>query len=386
MIAKKKKVLVCIDWFLPAYKAGGPIQSIANLVNHTKDDFEYYIATSNSDLGEPLDLPVTSLNIWINKGDYKIIYLDPVHQTFKYYKDVFLDKKFDVVYFNSLFSQKFTLLPLLVFKNDPIRKVLAPRGMLGKGALAIKPLKKKIFLKLFKALKFHEKVIWHVTADSEALEVEKHFGKRCTVLLAPNLSAKTQLKTLNKLKIVNEVNVFFLSRIAVKKNLLNALNYLTDVNTSYKINFSIIGPIDEATYWDNCRSKIDKLPQNITVKYLGAIPHHEISDNLSQQHVLLLPTQHENFGHVIMESWQNGCPVIISDQTPWRALLKDNLGFDIPLEEQHKFIKAIELFAAMDQSEFNTWSESSIKFAKNFTENPELIEQNKALFLNPNNR
>ncbi|WP_458628884.1 glycosyltransferase [Winogradskyella sp. PC D3.3] len=386
MIIKKKKVLVCIDWFLPAYKAGGPIQSIANLVNHTKDDFDYYIATSNSDLGETLDLPLTSLNTWINKGDYNIIYLDPVHQTSKYYKEIFLNKNFDVVYFNSLFSQKFTLLPLLIFKNQSIRKVLAPRGMLGKGALAIKPIKKKIFLTLFKALKFHNKVIWHVTAESEAIEVNKHFGKHCAVLLAPNLSAKTQLKSVNKLKAVNEVNLFFLSRIAVKKNLLNALNYLADVNTSYKVNFSIIGPIDEATYWDNCRSKIDKLPQNITVKYLGAIPHYEISDNLSQQHVLLLPTQHENFGHVIMEAWQNGCPVIISDQTPWRSLLKDNLGFDIPLEEQHKFIKAIELFAAMDQSEFNTWSESSIKFAKNFTENPELIEQNKALFLNPNNK
>ncbi|CAN5434615.1 hypothetical protein BH10BAC1_BH10BAC1_14720 [soil metagenome] len=30
----KKKVLIFIDWYLPGYKAGGPRQSVANLVAH----------------------------------------------------------------------------------------------------------------------------------------------------------------------------------------------------------------------------------------------------------------------------------------------------------------------------------------------------------------
>ena len=38
---KNKKVLICIDWFLPAYKAGGPIQSISNMVNHLKNHIEF---------------------------------------------------------------------------------------------------------------------------------------------------------------------------------------------------------------------------------------------------------------------------------------------------------------------------------------------------------
>ncbi|QNK77422.1 glycosyltransferase [Winogradskyella sp. PAMC22761] len=381
MITKKKKVLICIDWFLPAYKAGGPIQSIANLVNHTKDDFDYYIATSNADLYEPLDLPETSLNKWIPKTDYKIIYLNPAHQTFSFYKKLFLVENFEVVYFNSLFSQKFTLLPLLVFRNNPIRKVLAPRGMLGKGALDIKPRKKKLFLGLFKLLNFHKKVVWHATAESEANEVYLHFGKQCKVSLAPNLSAKTKENTVEKQKEVNGLNLFFLSRIAVKKNLLNALNYLAEIKPLYHINFSIVGPIDETEYWANCQSKIEELPKHITVNYLGAIPHSEIANVLEAQQVLLLPTQHENFGHVIMESWQNGCPVIISDQTPWESLSSNHLGFAISLAKPSEFIKAIEKFAGMEKEEFNAWSKEVLKFSKDFTENPKLIEQNKALFL-----
>ena len=88
MTEKKRKVLICIDWFLPAYKAGGPIQSVANLVEHIKDEYDFYIATSNSDIDEELDIDNTLLNKWIEKGGYKIIYLDSKHQTLSFYKKI----------------------------------------------------------------------------------------------------------------------------------------------------------------------------------------------------------------------------------------------------------------------------------------------------------
>jgi glycosyltransferase involved in cell wall biosynthesis len=380
-LSRRLKILITIDWFLPAYKAGGPIQSIANLLNRTKDDFDYYVATSNSDLYQPLDLEKESLNMWQSKDGYRIVYLDPAHQTLKYYKQLFLVENFDVIYMNSLFSKKFTLLPLLIFKNKPIRKVLAPRGMLGEGALKIKPIKKNLFLKVFKALNVHHKVNWHATAQSEVNEIIKHFGQQCKVVLAPNLSTKIESTDLYKLKDENKINVFFLSRIAIKKNLLSAITYLAQIHPKFDVNFSIIGPIDEAIYWKNCCAEIEKLPSHICVNYLGAIPHHEITKHLKNQHVLLLPTQHENFGHVIMESWQNGCPVIISDQTPWRELQKDHLGFDIPLAKPDKFSRVIEQMASMSENQFNNWVMSSVNFAQKFTNNPKLIEQNKALFL-----
>ena len=51
---------------------------------------------------------------------------------------------FDIIYMNSLFSINFTLIPLLSSISMNI-KSLAPRGMLGKRALEIKPLRKKYF-------------------------------------------------------------------------------------------------------------------------------------------------------------------------------------------------------------------------------------------------
>ena len=44
----KKKILCLTDHYLPGYKAGGPIRSIANLVEHLGDEFEIYIKINNS--------------------------------------------------------------------------------------------------------------------------------------------------------------------------------------------------------------------------------------------------------------------------------------------------------------------------------------------------
>ena len=44
-----KKILIFIDWFLPGYKAGGPISSNANLIDNLAGDYEFYVITRNTD-------------------------------------------------------------------------------------------------------------------------------------------------------------------------------------------------------------------------------------------------------------------------------------------------------------------------------------------------
>jgi glycosyltransferase involved in cell wall biosynthesis len=95
---------------------------------------------------------------------------------------------------------------------------------------------------------------------------------------------------------------------------------------------------------------------------------------------MLLPTFHENFGHVIMEAFQNACPVILSDQTPWSELEQNRLGWDIPLNKPADFISAIEKAASMDGETFDEWSLNSFSFAKEFSNNENIVTANRALF------
>ena len=152
------------------------------------------------------------------------------------------------------------------------------------------------------------------------------------------------------------------------------------VKECYQINFSIIGPIGEPGYWNECELLINKLPKHITVNYFGAIPNLELPEVLKQQQVLLLPTFNENFGHVILEALQAGCPVILSNQTPWLDLNKKKIGYDIDLDKPEDFISAIECFAKMNEEDYQQWSLNAFNFATEFTNNKDIINANRDLF------
>ena len=62
-----KRILICIDWYEPGFKAGGPISSVANIVSALKDDFEFYILTSAYDLGETEPYPDVTVNEWFDQ-------------------------------------------------------------------------------------------------------------------------------------------------------------------------------------------------------------------------------------------------------------------------------------------------------------------------------
>jgi glycosyltransferase involved in cell wall biosynthesis len=133
-------------------------------------------------------------------------------------------------------------------------------------------------------------------------------------------------------------------------------------------------------YKNECDALVKNLPKNISVAFHGSISPDLIPSVLQKAHFLFLPTRGENFGHAILESLLAGCPVIISDQTPWLDLPEKGIGWDIPLDQPDQFVKAIETAAAMDQEDYDRMSNAAFKFAKDFTNNPQVLEANRKLF------
>ena len=140
--------------------------------------------------------------------------------------------------------------------------------------------------------------------------------------------------------------------------------------------------VEDEEYWDKCQFEIGRLPDHVDVKVVGEIPHWEISDKLKSQHLLLLPTLNENYGHVIVESWQNGCPVLISDQTPWQDLENKLIGKVYPLSQNANFVKALNQFAQMNAEEFNQWSEAAYGFAASLSVDKTAVDRSRKLLNN----
>ena len=98
---KQIKVIVFIDWFYPAYKAGGPIKSVFNIVQSLKSEVDFLIVTSNQDVdGEILDIQPNEI---IEKDGYDIVYFDRAHQKKSEYKKLYDGFTAEVIYHNSVF-------------------------------------------------------------------------------------------------------------------------------------------------------------------------------------------------------------------------------------------------------------------------------------------
>lgn len=375
---KKNNILIFIDWYKPGYKAGGPIKSVSNIINTLNNDFNFFIITSDRDIDDEVPYTSIELNEWIKKDKYQIAYLTKEKRK-AFIIQTLQQQDFDCYYFNSLYSKAFTLEPFQLlnkFKSKP-KVIIAPRGMLGKGALKLKPLKKKLFLTAAKTIGFFKHVLWHATDDEEAKDIKLAFGKKTAIFIIPNISLLTIQKTFITKK-ENDLKLIFFSRISPKKNLLFALEVLSNF-TNKQVSLNIYGSIEDEIYWKKCNDIIQKM--NLKAFYKGTLYPNEVQNKLTEYHFLLFPTLHENYGHVIVEALTAGCGLILSNNTPWRDLNQLEVGWDIDLKNKQKFINVINKCYEMNQEEYNSYRKNCYQFITDEINNQNAVELTKQLFL-----
>lgn len=378
----KKKVLIFIDWYLPGYKAGGPIRSVANLVDHLKEEFEFSIVTRDTDYIETVPYPNVKSNEWnVLPDGTRVYYFSSPELTRSNVRTLLRKADFDVVYLNGIYSLYFTLIPLFYLRKKKDKKVIiAARGMFSEGSMNIKKTKKQFFLRAVKVLKLFDNVLFHATTESEKQEIRNMCGDKMQVRTAANLPNKTPPGSLSKREkttaLLRLVNV---ARVAPEKNLLYALNVLKQVKTN--VEFDFYGPIYDMQYWAECKLALDELPGNVKANYKGSIESDKVGEMLKKYHFMFMPTTGENFGHIILQALSAGCPVIISDQTPWKQLSNKQIGWDLPLEKMSDFAEVIDYCSNMGQSDFDRLSKASFDHAFGYANNSELVEQNRHLFL-----
>jgi glycosyltransferase involved in cell wall biosynthesis len=382
MVLNKKKILLFTDWYEPGYKAGGPIQSCKNIVDLLKCDVDFFIVTSDRDLGDATAYKGIQTDEWIKKDGVNIYYNSPGRPTAKSIRELLHEINPDVVYLNSMFSFRYTLVPLWAIRKSGFRGkvVLAPRGMLQAGALKTKKLKKRIFLWLFPFSGIEKKIFFHATDSQETKDIRRFFRRPAGITLVPNVPNFDNSGWLARRKDSALLKVVFISRIHPKKNLEYALHVLGQMRAECCVLFNIYGFTDDPGYFEKCRSIASKLDKNVTVDFKGPLHPDETFSVLRDHHLFFLPTKGENFGHAIFEALASGCPVLISDQTPWEKLAAANAGWSVSLSEPHEFRKRIEEMYLLDNVSMNEKSRAAYEYAKNYVSSANLKDGYSKLF------
>jgi glycosyltransferase involved in cell wall biosynthesis len=378
----RTRVLVSCDHYLPGSQGGGPIRSIAALRDALAEDVDFHVVTRDRDLGARRAYPDVVVGRWTEHAGTAVLYCPPGMPSLKRWEMTIRDVRPDVVYLNSMFSPRYSLAPLLARRLGYVggpRFLLAPRGELHPGALAIRRAKKTAFLRLAMGTRLLRGVAWHATTSEEAEQIRRWFGARATIIVAPVLSTRAPVTTTRRPpKRSGHLEVVFLSRICPKKNLLGAIEMLRDVPGT--VRFNLFGPKEDRDYWAKCSAAISRLPANVTVSDHGPVGADHVPDAFARNHVLLFPTHGENFGHVIAEALVAGVPVLVSDKTPWRDLAKHRAGWDIPLDRSDLFRERLAALIAMDGAEFDGWSEGARRCGLARANEVFSVQRNRELF------
>lgn len=351
------KILIIMTGFFPGQKFGGPPVSVDNFCTLLSEE-DYYIVTRNHDMGE--STPYQNINEGWNKRDNcNVLYLSDKDYKYNRFIQIVDEIKPDIIYLQGLFQN--CIIPCLILakkKNIPV--MLAPRGELCSGAFKKKYKKVPyiMFLKLFSLL---DKIHFQSTSDEETEGIMKYLGiEKDRIHFMTNIPSIPKDRNISVNKVEGKANLIFISRIVPKKNLLSALNYLSEVKGN--LNFDIYGSLEDEMYWKEFEKKIKELPSNIHVEYKGLISHGQVHETLKKYDAFLFPTLSENFGHVIAEALMVGCPVIISDQTPWTDVNDIDGGWSLPLNDSKNFVDAIQSIVDANESVEREYKDNIIQY------------------------
>ena len=392
------RVLATMDYYLPGFKAGGPIRTVANVVDRLGNEIDFAILTADRDLGDRQAYPEIAADSWVQVGPAHVRYLSPRAFALRNWIRLLRETPYDLLYLNSFFSpltvRTLALRRLGLVPQRPT--IVAPRGEFSPGALSIKWTKKRTYIEIARRIGLYDGVSWQASSDHELTDivrVRSSFLDRTasfqrtpndasvegSIFVAPDLlPTPSRAAAQPRRKRTGNLRVVFLSRISRMKNLDFALRVL--LTTPDEVDFDIYGPIEDPQMWQQCEQLMSRLPRNVRARYLGSVAAEDSIQVLSSYHVLLLPTLGENFGHVIWEALSAGCLPLISDRTPWRGLTEREIGWDLPLSEPERFATALADAVELSSPEFERHSAAARDFAWQVASDPAAVEANRQLF------
>lgn len=384
-----RRILVFVDYYLPGFRAGGPIRTITNMIAHLGGSFAFRVVTRDRDLGDEASYPSVQVDRWNAVGNVEVFYASPEAARPLGLVRLLRQTPHDLMYLNSFFSWRSAGLPLLLHRlgfvpRKPI--VLAPRGEFSPGALALKVGKKRLYIRLTAWLGMYRHVCWQASSEHEADDIRRALGRAAVrVRVAPNLlpavehtdAGDSPGDALPVPPAGAVLRLVFLSRISPKKNLAFLLQILAGIDLPLFL--TIYGPPEDAVYWQQCEALIAALPPHVSARHAGILSPEQVPAALAQHDLFVFPTLGENFGHVIFEALKAGLPVILSDQTPWQAT-PDGVVQTLPLADAAPWRAAIQAQAGLLPAQRQALRQKAADLAETMMNSADRVAANHLLF------
>lgn len=381
-MSPEKTILIFSDWFVPAYKAGGPVQSVYNLALLLSRHYNIRVVCRDRDLNSSVPFDGIEPGKWLYMDErIQVLYLNATETGIGYIKSLVEENKSNILYINGIYSFKFSFLPAFFASYFGIKSTfISVRGMLHKSALSVKPFKKQIFLAFARGFGLYKNCTLLGSDAAEAAEIKSALGN-VRIKIAPNIPMQAvdakpgsrQFKGSG-----GKISFLFLGRIAPEKNSVNALKGLCD--SGVKCHAEFCGTLYNDAYSKLFTDMLNTVPAGVSAGLLPELPHSQISGLFARHDVLLLPSKGENFGHAIFEAMLHGIPVIIGNNTPWKGIETMKAGIEVNPDDTDAIAGAVRFFDAMSPDTYNDWSNSARRYALDYLDANNFEEIYRNLF------
>lgn len=383
------RILTFCDYFLPGFKGGGPVQTLRLMASRLAPGYEIRVVTRDRDLGDPHRYPsLATSGIWVEIDGIPIRHLAPLQANPVEIARTIRAEAPDVLYLNSFHSFNYSFLPLviraLLFRDIPA--VLATRGEFSKSALRIRAWRKFVYRQVICRLGLLKGVVFQASTEEEARDIARVLGPERHVIVAPDLTdlRRAGESRRTRPKEPGTAHLVFLGRIAPIKNLVWFLERLRSVPRP--LTLDIWGPPEDPRYERECRAVAATLPPSIEVRFRGPLAHPDVGKTLSEADALVLPSLSENFGQVVAEALAAGCPVVVSDRSPWASVEEFGSGRSLALEHERAWVSALTELADMPEAAHAAMRSNARLHAHALQQNLTHLQANLDLFAAAVNR
>jgi len=207
---------------------------------------------------------------------------------------------------------------------------------------------------------FVKHIKYHGTSHIEEKQIIEKLSPKHKPVCLPNYIQESELENHDSEKLY----FLFVGRIAPIKAIDNlikgfAMNKYFMSNEDWCL---LIAGESEDGYKRELVELISDLKMKGKVQFLGKIQGQEKERLYASAYFTCLVSHSENFGNVIVESFMQGTPAIISKNCPWRIVEDNNLGEWI-FNDPASIADSIDNVLALDEEEYQRMRNRVRKFA-----------------------
>lgn len=320
------RILHVVPTYIPAFRYGGPIQSVHGLcLALARRGHRVDVATTSVDGEEDSDVPleervcldgvgvhyfrsVTARRIYFSPGLYR--YLEETMQ------------EWDIVHTHSTFLFPPAAAAYLA-RRRRIPYVLSPRGMLVRDLIDRKSRwVKRAWIRLIERRNVSGAAAIHVTSEVEARELRSLGLEPRRVFEVPNGVEPSPARDIAlapaAIAALPACYVLYLGRISWKKRIesvLAAMPLLGDVHL-------VIAGNDDEGHGESLRALAIELRISHRTHFIGFVQGQAKWDLLARAAVLALASTSENFGNVVLEAMACGVPVVVTPEVGLAPLVR----------------------------------------------------------------